>query len=225
MRKGYIEDLAQQGSDEWLSARKGIITASNTPFTMDGKLKSTWKSYAREKFSEMIIATCDNMELVAEVEETDTKKVYKTSLMTRGNERERITAKKYTDTFLKADEHLIERGFIYSPGELLGASIDREIVKEERELIEIKNPKFSTYMEYATDEKALYRKYFIQAQIQLYVTGLKKCTIVADYPYMELVTAEIYLDDNFIKNLEKSLKKYKEYIIELFKNFNKNILK
>ena len=218
MRNGYIESLAPQGSDVWLQARKGIITASDTPFTQKGELKSIWKSYCQNKFAEIIANTTANTKLLEEITQTDSKREYKSALMERGNKREVLTVKKYQLSFLKAGDIILQRGLIFNPIELLGASIDREVkTLAEKYLIEIKNPKFSTYIGYALDPQSLYRKYYIQAQIQLYVTNLKKCVVVADYPEMKLVTATITADKNFQQNLKKSLKKYKDYTLQLFK--------
>ena len=215
--------MAPQGSDVWLQARKGIITASDTPFTQKGELKSIWKSYCQNKFAEIIASTTTNTKLLEELNQTDSKREYKTSLMERGNKREVLTVKKYQLSFLKAGDIILQRGLIFNPIELLGASIDREVKPStgENYLIEIKNPKFSTYIGYALDPQSLYRKYYIQAQIQLYVTNLKKCVVVADYPEMELVTITITADKIFQQNLKKSLKKYKNYTLQLFKVFNK----
>ena len=215
MKNNIIEDLNPQGSKAWLNVRLGFMTGSDNPLKQNGELKSTWKDYSNKKAVELVYKYTRNEALKKEIDFTDFKEDFKTPLMERGNRLEAITVVEYKKLF--PNDIVIERGFIYNPALLVGVSVDREGINTlgEHYLIEIKNPKLSTFLGYAKDPNSLKRRYYTQTQLQLYIMGLDLVKLVAHYPQHELIIVDVIRDDKFIANLEKSLKQYKDYTLSL----------
>jgi len=225
MKNNIIEDLNPQGSKAWLNARLGFMSGSDNPLKQNGELKSTWKDYANKKAVELIYKHTSNEALKKEIDFTDFKEDFKTPLMERGNKLEGVAVAEYKKLF--PQDTIIERGFMYNPALLTGVSVDRECIStlQEHYLIEIKNPKLSTFLGYANDPKSLARRYHTQTQLQLYIMGLDLVKLIAHYPNHGLIIVDVVKDKKFILNLEKSLKQYKNYILSLLQAQNKLLKK
>ena len=225
MKNNIIEDLNPQGSKAWLNARLGFMSGSDNPLKQNGELKSTWKDYANKKAVELIYKHTSNEALKKEIDFTDFKEDFKTPLMERGNKLEGVAVAEYKKLF--PQDTIIERGFMYNPALLTGVSVDRECIStlQEHYLIEIKNPKLSTFLGYANDPKSLARRYHTQTQLQLYIMGLDLVKLIAHYPNHGLIIVDVVKDKKFILNLEKSLKRYKNYILSLLQAQNKLLKK
>jgi len=225
MKNNIIEDLNPQGSKAWLDARLGFVSGSDNPLKLNGELKSTWKDYANKKAVELIYKHTKNEALKKEIDFTDFKEDFKTPLMERGNKLEGIAVAEYKKLF--PQDTIIERGFIYNPALLTGVSVDRECINtlQEHYLLEIKNPKLAQFIYYANDPKAFKRRYYTQAQLQLFIMGLDLVKLIAHYPQHGLVVVDVVRDDKFISSLEKSLKQYKDYILSLLQAQNELIKK
>jgi len=225
MQNSNIEDLNPQGSEAWLNARLGFLSGSNNPLKANGELKSTWRDYANKKAVELIYKFSKDEAFKKEIAFTDFKEDFKTPLMERGNKLEAVAVAEYKKLF--PQDIVIERGFIYNPALLTGVSVDRECINtlQEHYLLEIKNPKLSTFLGYANDPKSFARRYHTQTQLQLFIMGLNLVKLIAHYPYHGLIIVDITRDEKFISNLEKSLKQYKNYILSLLQAQNKLLKK
>lgn len=180
-------DKLQQGSDEWLNARLGVFTASETyKLICDAKKAHKYTAgaltYIRTKALEQI--TGERL--------TD----YSSADMEKGKELEPIAAQMYSE---KHSKMLIETGLTLGtnikglPQDVavqIGASLDRLILGE-KAAIEIKCPKKLThckYMEMQTvdDFKKTCKAYYWQIQQQIMVAGLDYVDFVSFYQSLDI---------------------------------------
>jgi putative phage-type endonuclease len=144
----------QQGTEEWLKARLGCLTASRANDACAAESTAAYQNYL--------------WQLVAERETGQTEDSYVNADMQRGTEMEPIARAAYeahTGTFVT------QTGFWLHPEiELFGASPDGLVGDEG--LIEIKSPRSSTHLRYRSEGKVP-TKYKRQMICQLLCTGRK----------------------------------------------------
>lgn len=150
-----------QGSEEWLQARLGFVTASRVSDALAGRNTETRKNYL--------------WQLVAErLTKTPQAGFAPNAAMIRGTEQEPIARAAYeahTGVFVD------QVGFVPHPTiQWLGASPDG-LVGEDG-LVEIKNPNTATHLQYRKAGKVP-AKYKNQMMLQLACTGRKWCDFVS----------------------------------------------
>jgi len=183
---------APQGSDEWLQARCGVITASNFA-TAIGSGK-TMQSYMYKLAAERITGE------VAEM--------YKNDAMQRGNDLEPVACKEYEF------EHntTVQETSLWLLDDDIGASPDRLIGDDG--LLEIKCPLAHTHVGYL-DKLKLPSIYKAQVQGQMWVTDRQWCDFVSYHPDMKSMTIRVLRDDDYIKELSDKINEFKIKLIKL----------
>jgi len=198
-----IKDI-EQGSQEWLSLRLGIATASNFNkiITSTGKESSQLKQYAFDLASDYFL--------------TEPESTFKSEAMQRGNDLE-AEAKNYysllTDmeveevTFIKKDQ------IGYSPDGLISSN----------GLIEIKCPLKKNHLKYLIDNK-LPTDYVAQVQGGLYISGREYCDFISYHPLFQedkkMLIVRVERDEEFINKLDTLLEKTIELKQEFINKIN-----
>lgn len=155
-----LENTAPQGSEEWLKAKIGYVTASHVADVMA-------KGQGKMRESLMVRMIC-------EILTGKPVKGFKSDYMQNGNDREKDSARLYS---LITGQELVERGFCYLEDEKLGASIDREVAGTDG-IVEIKNVIASEQIRLLT-LGTVPGKYMKQMQTQLYITEKIWCDYVS----------------------------------------------
>lgn len=189
----------EQGSEEWLKARCGIITASNMSQIIT----------ATKKPSSQAGAYMDK--LIAEKLTGSKSSIKSSEWMERGVELESEARLYYS--FIAED--VKEVGFIYKDeSKRVGCSPDGLL--EDRGL-EIKCPAPHTQVKYLLENK-LPTEYVCQVQGSMYVTGLKKWDFLSYHPQMPPLLLTIERDDEFCAELDLMIGKF---IIEMDEKWQK----
>jgi len=126
-----------------------------------------------------------------------------------GNEREAESRALYE---LITGEEVQEIGFCYlNEDRLVGCSPDG-LVGEDG-LLEIKNPKGSTFIEYYLSDKEP-SKYKPQIQGQLWITGRDWCDFMFRHPDLDLRIIRVYRDNEYIQRMEELVFKFIERMLK-----------
>jgi len=143
-----------QGSDQWLKARLGCLTASRANDAVAGKTTAAYQNYL--------------WQLVAERETQVVEEMYVNADMQRGTEMEPIARAAYE---AHTGNFVTQTGFWLHPTiKWLGASPDGLVGDDG--LLEIKCPRTSTHLQYRKANKPP-TKYTRQMMVQLMCTGRK----------------------------------------------------
>lgn len=195
-----IFDNSPQGSDDWLLARCGVITASNFNciITPTGKATTGAKAdtYMRQLLAEWLLGKpVDTFE--------------PTQWMQRGNELEPQARDLYQ---LIKDVEVHEAGLCYlDDKKLVGASLDGLI--GDKGSIEIKCPKASTMIAYMLDG-LLPATYKPQVQGQLWVSQREYSDFFAYHPDMEPYIVRVNRDEKYIKSLSELTDSFIDEMLE-----------
>lgn len=191
----------EQGSDEWISARLGIPSAS-----MYGKIITTqgkWSTQADTYINQ----------LVAEKLTGEQTPFYQNEHMARGTELEPDARKMYE--FIK-DVEVQEVGFCLHDTLEAGASPDGLI--GENGGLEIKCPAPATHVEYLRGGK-LPSKYKQQVMGCLWITGREWWDFMSYHPSMKPLIVRVERDEDYIAELEACVSKAVELIEENVEKF------
>lgn len=198
-----IKDI-KQGSQEWLSLRLGIATASNFNkiITSTGKESSQLKQYAFDLASDYFL--------------TEPESTFKSEAMQRGNDLE-AEAKNYysllTDTEVEEVTFIKKDQIGYSPDGLISSN----------GLIEIKCPLKKNHLKYLIDKK-LPTDYVAQVQGGLYISGREYCDFISYHPLFQedkkMLIVRVERDEEFINKLDTLLVKTIELKQEFINKIN-----
>lgn len=191
----------EQGSDEWISARLGIPSAS-----MYGKIITTqgkWSTQADTYINQ----------LVAEKLTGEQTPFYQNEHMARGTELEPDARKMYE--FIK-DVEVQEVGFCLHDTLEAGASPDGLIGEDGG--LEIKCPAPATHVEYLRGGK-LPSKYKQQVMGCLWITGREWWDFMSYHPSMKPLIVRVERDEDYIAELEACVSKAVELIEENVEKF------
>jgi hypothetical protein len=183
-----------QGSDEWISARLGIPSAS-----MYGKIITTqgkWSTQADTYINQ----------LVAEKLTGEQTPFYQNEHMARGTELEPDARKMYE--FIK-DVEVQEVGFCLHDTLEAGASPDGLIGEDGG--LEIKCPAPATHVEYLRGGK-LPSKYKQQVMGCLWITGREWWDFMSYHPSMKPLIVRVERDEDYIAELEACVSQAVELI-------------
>jgi len=150
-----------QGSEEWLKARLGCLTASRANDAVAGKTTAAYQNYLWQLVAERLTGQAEDG--------------YINSDMLRGTEKEPIARAAYE---AKTGRFVTQTGFWLHPTvKWLGASPDG-LLDDSEGILEIKNPRTSTHLQYLKANKPP-TKYVRQMMLQLMCTGRKYCDFVS----------------------------------------------
>lgn len=183
----------EQGSDAWLIARRGHVTASGIAAILS-KGKGDAISATRRKYM---------VQLAVERMTGRTVSTYTNAAMQWGIDQEPFAAIAYE----VANETFATRtGFWLHPTiPWLGVSPDRLV--GDGGLVEIKCPETTTHIDYLLNDRVP-PEYVAQIQCQLWVTNRAWCDFVSFDPRMpehsQLFIVRMQRDDEFIANMEST---------------------
>ncbi|MBS1725002.1 MAG: YqaJ viral recombinase family protein [Armatimonadetes bacterium] len=185
-----------QGSDEWLAARCGKVTASR----MADLLAKTKTGYGASRANYMA-------ELIAERLTGQPAEKFTSPAMQWGTANESDARSAYE---FHADCDVIEVGFVPHPGILMaGASPDGLVAADG--LVEIKCPNTATHIDTLLSG-VVAGKYITQMQFQMACTGRRWCDFVSFDPRMpadlRLFVRRIERDDAAIADMEAEIVKF-----------------
>lgn len=175
-----------QGTDEWLQARLGVVTASNFSkvFTTTGKLSTSREGLINQ--------------LIAENLTNQPTDFFKSEAMARGNELEPQARSMFE---LMMDVDVQEVGLIKMQDYEIGCSPDGLF---DDTGIEIKCPLPATHCAYLRAEK-LPTTYVQQVQGTMFVLGLERYWFMSFHPDMKPLIIEVKRDEKLLKLAEPLL--------------------
>lgn len=192
----YFEEL-QQGSDEWLKARCGVVTASCFKDVLasgrNGAESKTRKSYLYDVACERVTG--------------NPTESYTNSFMERGHQLEEVARQLYTE---RTGNDVKQFGFIrknnlgYSPDGVVG----------ENGLIEIKTRLARLQAELLIDGDVP-STHTAQCQGALYITGREWLDFVSYCPGMPLFIKRVFPDLEYFEKLKSELEKFESEVGEL----------
>jgi len=208
----YYEDLVQ-GSDEWLKARLGIITASQT-----GKLITPTGKIANNDDSRGIV-----YEKVGERITKRTEDFFRSKYMDLGNVFEPFAR----DLYGKEKAPVREVGFIvrdfghfkigYSPDGL----VEEDYLDDGEGLIEIKCPARNTHVK-GICTGTTPAMYTMQMQAGMLVTGRKWCDYISHFNGMKQGITRIYADDKLQALIVEAVGKFEFRVLECMDLYEEN---
>ncbi|OOH92166.1 exonuclease [Pasteurellaceae bacterium 15-036681] len=203
-----IDDLitldCEQGTEEWLTARLGIPTATGISniVTPSGKKSSSWTSYLAELVAESIEGLGENG--------------FKSGDMQRGNQLEPQARMAYE---FETDCNVVQVGGVYLNSDKDLMISPDGLIPEKRKGLEIKCPKMKTHIKYIL-EGGVPAEYLIQVQVALWVTGYETWDFVSYCPEYQKQTLYIYTAqrdpvlmkafDEYIPQFIKTLKAFRD---------------
>jgi len=196
----------EQGTPEWLQARKGVVTGSRfkdvvTP--SKGELSKSSEKYMYELVAERMGATID---------------FYQNEHMQRGNDLEPMARATYE--FVK-DCKVDEVGFCLSDSKLVGVSPDGLIGEDGG--LEIKCPKETTHISYLVKGE-LPSIYKPQVQGSMWITGRKWWDFMSYHPDLPPLIIRIPRDEEYISKMEDGITRFSKEMIEMEKNIREKYL-
>lgn len=190
-----------QGTDEWLKARCGIVTASRFNDVM-AKIKSGEASYRYNYKAEKVAERLTGLPTPS----------FSNSAMIWGTDHEDEARSVYEAI---KDIKVKQTGLVRF-GEWIGASPDG-LVGEEG-LIEIKCPNTATHIQTLLANE-MPKKHYAQVQGQMWITDRMWCDFVSYDPRLDdknaIFITRVKRDDVYIKSLEDEVNKFVQEVTEL----------
>jgi len=194
----------EQGTEEWLTARLGIPTATGVSniVTPSGKKSSAWTSYLAELVAESIEGLTEG---------------YKSTDMLRGNQLEEQARMAYE---FATGNDVVQVGGVYRNADKDMMISPDGLIPTLRKGLEIKCPKMKTHIKYII-EGVVPSEYIIQVQVALWVTGYDSWDFVSYCPEYKKQTLFIHTEKPD-PVLMKAFDKYIPQFIETLKAFKVN---
>lgn len=186
----------EQGSQEWLQARRGIPTASQFDriITTGGKLSGQSTSYLAELLAERLGAESSDL---------------KTEDMERGTALEPQARKAYE---FETGDSVEQVGGIYLDETKSVLCSPDGLIPAKKRGIEIKCPKLKTHIRYILED-VLPGEYLLQVQGALLITGYETWDFISycpEYPPCDIWIKTVERDETLIKQLRKALTQFCE---------------
>ncbi|MWQ62599.1 YqaJ viral recombinase family protein [Glaesserella parasuis] len=194
----------EQGTEEWLTARLGIPTATGVSniVTPSGKKSSAWTSYLAELVAESIEGLTEG---------------FKSSDMLRGNQLEEQARMAYE---FATGNDVVQVGGVYRNADKDMMISPDGLIPTLRKGLEIKCPKMKTHIKYII-EGVVPSEYIIQVQVALWVTGYDSWDFVSYCPEYQKQTLFIHTAERD-PVLMKAFDKYIPQFIETLKALKVN---
>mgnify|MGYP005989900583 FL=1 len=182
----------EQGTEEWLAARRGKPSASmfSKLITMTGKPSSSAQGYIDELVAEVITGETEH---------------FSNSHTERGTALEPEARESYE--FI-TDNEVLECGFIVDPTFSYGCSPDGLVTEKGQSVggLEIKCPAAKTQASYWRDPTLAVKKYWCQIQGCMWLTGRDWWDLFTYHPKMPHVLVRVDRDDEFIEKMAVEVK-------------------
>jgi len=201
LRKEQIPEVLDathdQGTDEWLKARIGMITASSTPFTIKGTKIPTYDAYVDKKVAEKFLLEHGIIK----------ESGVKNDATNLGHELEPRAIELYEK---KTGNKVVSKGLVVGKDIMLGASTDGITTDSDfnKINIEIKSVFLSTYLAELTRGE-LVKRYYAQMQVQMYILDIDMTHFLVqsqDTDKVDLIIREVSRDEEFIYNMIETVK-------------------
>tara|TARA_R110000744_G_scaffold107013_8_gene203453 strand:+ start:3045 stop:3659 length:615 start_codon:yes stop_codon:yes gene_type:complete len=193
----------EQGSQEWLQARSGKVTASRVADVI-AKTKSGYGSGRANYMAELIAET---------LTKTPAPNIRVNAAMQWGTDTEPQARAAYE---FFTDNSVVEKGLIDHPIIPMTAASPDGLVGTDG-LVEIKCPNTATHIATLIKQKAP-TKYNAQMQWQMACIEKKWCDFVSFDPRLpddlQIFIQRVERDDDFINNAEAEIKKFQEEMAE-----------
>ncbi|WP_311257365.1 YqaJ viral recombinase family protein [Microbacterium sp. WCS2018Hpa-9] len=195
-----------QGTEEWLQARRGLLTASNlgkhiTPSTLKVADNETSRTLT--------------MQLAAERITGHVEYVHPTADMQRGTDDEPFARAVYAEHFAPVEEI----GFVTleQDGYTIGYSPDGFVGDEG--LVEIKSRKPEKHIAHVLDGKPpVYN--MAQMQAGMFITGRKWCDYISFSAGLPLWPHRVFPDPRWFSAIEAAAKTFEINVANIIRNFN-----
>jgi hypothetical protein len=182
----------EQGTEEWLAARRGKPSASmfSKLITMTGKPSSSAIGYIDELVAEVITGETEH---------------FSNSHTERGTALEPEARESYE--FI-TDNEVLECGFIVDTTFSYGCSPDGLVTEKGQSVggLEIKCPAAKTQASYWRDPTLAVKKYWCQIQGCMWLTGRDWWDLFTYHPKMPHVLVRVDRDDEFIEKMAVEVK-------------------
>ncbi len=192
--------MIEQGTPEWHELRRGKVTASRVADIL-AKTK-TGTSVSRQNY--LIELALQQTTKTIEPSYTNAAMEWGTATEPQARVAYEVNTNNFVDQVPFIDHPKIQ-GFGCSPDGLVGAD----------GLLEIKCPNSATHWEYFKAQEPP-KKYFIQMQAQMAVTGAKWCDFVSFDPRMpersQLLIVNVRRDPEFILYMEAEINQFLEEV-------------
>lgn len=200
MIDGLVTLDCEQGTEEWLTARLGIPTATgiSSIVTPTGKKSSGWTGYLAELVAESVEGLSDDS--------------YKSLDMQRGNQLEPQARMAYE---FETDCEVVQVGGVYRNADKDMMISPDGLIPSLRKGLEIKCPKMKTHIKYLL-EGGVPNEYLIQVQVALWVTGYDTWDFVSYCPEYQKQPIYIYT----ARRDPKLMKAFDEHIPQFIKTLN-----
>ena len=200
MIDGLITLDCEQGSEEWLQARRGIITGTGFKqiVSAGGGRSTSYNKYLAELIEESILGLPENR--------------YKSAYMERGNQLEPMA--RYAYEFATGNNVQQVGGVYLDDTRQVMVSPDG-LIPDLKKGLEIKCPKMSTHITYIIEgEYPL--EYVMQVQANLWVTGYETWDFVSYCPEYQKQPFYLYT----VERNEKLMQAFSEHIPQFIKTLN-----
>ncbi|HHW7546658.1 TPA: YqaJ viral recombinase family protein [Mannheimia haemolytica] len=199
MIDGLITLDCEQGTEEWLTARLGIPTATGISniVTPAGNKSAGYNAYLAELVAESIEGVKDG---------------FKSSDMARGNELEPLARMAYE---FETDTEVVQVGGVYLNAEKQLMISPDGLIPNLKKGLEIKCPKMKTHIKYLL-EGGVPNEYVIQVQSALWVTGYEAWDFVSYCPEYQKQPLYIYT----VERDPVLMKAFEQYIPQFIKSLN-----
>lgn len=188
-----IKDL-DQGTDEWLELRKGVLTASQASrlVTTKYEISKSLEDYCYELHEELLPP------------DPDAVKKEPTEAMKQGTAKEPKARQRF-ELFAGCDVEQV--AFMKIKGRPVGCSPDGIITTDngQKQLLEIKCPTAKTQYKYLEGKIQLPTTYVAQCQMQLYVSGYQILHFWSWHPNLKPFYVPVEPDPKFHSKLEEAL--------------------
>jgi hypothetical protein len=198
----------EQGSDEWLALRCGILTASEFKLILTPTRKVAKNDKQRAHVFEILAQRITNY----------TEPQHLSDAMLRGHEDEITMRDIYSDNYHKVDES----GFFTNEdlGFTIGGSPDGLVGMDG--IIECKS-RCQKYQIQTILDDDVPAEYMLQIQGNLLVTGRKWCDFVSYCGGMHMVTRRVFRDDEIITDIVEAATGFEAAILERQEAYNVKI--
>ena len=189
----------EQGSDAWVEARRGVLTASTKGLVVQDKRKTTdtkWRMSTGEGIQTIVNTLA--CEVYSGKVSADAFKG--TRWTDRGNEKEEKARTYLAFTY---DEPVVEIGFVLSDCGRYGTSPDG-FVRSLRRGVEVKCPSREKHWGYMRSPETLLKEYRHQVQSGLWNTEWKDWELLSYCPTYPAVSMIVQRDEDYIAALAEA---------------------
>jgi len=202
----HVFDALEQGSDEWLDARRGIVTASVVKQLITPTGRAAANDYSRAL----------TLELAAERITGESEFVFVNDDMQRGNEVEPLARDLYAQHF---NRPVTQVGFMVEDkwGFRIGYSPDGLVGHDG--LIEVKGPRAKKHLKTVFEDRVP-AEYMAQIQCGLLVSGRQWCDFISYFGGMRMYPIRVHADPKWQDAIVLAVTEFERAVTEITNTYN-----